>query len=457
MAPRNPLLYQVDWTGIEPSHYIHHEKLDAPYAKDTIFRVVLPTYGGFFADTLKVYDKNRNLLKPNYDYYATFKYEDATYHTGREIMGAILVVGGTEVESVFVSAQFLGSTYATQKNDVVTDTISEWFRSHPGQYAKWGEIIGEPTKYNDDRYKYTLWRYDGYEPTVASLEDINRTIILGRANDIKDYASQFDKGIEEIRQRAVELRNNVNTHSDNKNNPHLDMFFAVGLHNELRNWPLAKEGDFDQDQAVSTPRELVQAYDKVFGVNRIANHTTSKNPHDDHVKKLGGYTRQEIDNAIDELMGLSAVASDTLLLEGQSEESIVMNARSNVYASSFTNGRPKKAMLGTGTADEGAVLTGTGQWVSLKDLVARAKPSYTVIRWMYSDGIYKTNTSSTAQGWHPILDNVIRNEIPSDLGNNAIVVYGHYYSVNVWNGANGLNSADQKLIRYLGNNNGTWS
>lgn len=456
--PMNPLLYQVDYSGHEPSHYIKHEKQPAPYGEGMGYRIAIPNYGGFFADTLIVYDKNRNRLKPNFDYYATYRYEDATYRCGKEIMGAIIVVGKDPVEEVYISAQFLGGTYVINKPDVIKANIEKWFSEHPKTYPKWGEIVGEPSKYNDDRFKHELWHYDSYEPTATTLEDIYRNLLLGRVSDIEDYQDAFDREEAAVREALAKAVADCDSHYTDENNPHEDRYDLVGLKEELRNFPLAESNDpelWKNDASVITPLTLSYAHDGVFGKTTLTDHETNyNNPHNDHVTVMGGSTREEINTMVSRFLGVNSTATDTTHLNGLTEDQIVEEAKKSIDTSRFTKGTLKKTLLGYNECTQGTVLTGTGMWTPLQVMVDRYKPTYTKIRFLDSgkrvvNGAVDSNLNS-----EDALDDYQRSRIPSNMGDNGIVLYTHNFTMSVWNGTYGLdewfNSPNVAYLRFMG-------
>lgn len=457
--PKNPLIYQVDFSGHEPSHYIKHEKQPAPYGNGMGYRIAVPNYGGFFADTLIVYDKDRNRLRPNFDYYATYRYEDATYRAGREIMGAIIVVGKAPVEEVYISAQFLGGAFATNEQLKVKAKIEDWFKEHPKSYPKWGEIIGEPSKYNTEEFKYQLWRYDSYEPTTLAMEDIYRTLILGRVGDIEDYSASFDKAEIKLQEELAAVKSNVVGHANLNDNPHEDTYTNVyGLRAELKNFPLAllsSENPWDNDASVVSPMFLNDVYNGAFGKRRLLDHSEDKNnPHHDHVHQMGGSTRQEINDIVNSFLGVDSTASDTTHVSGLSEDEIVEHAKKTLPTNRITQGTVKKTFLGYNECTKDTALTGSGMWVSLQTLFDRYKPTYTRITYLDSGDRFDSNGNINGNmNTDGPLRNYQKSRIPNNLGNNGVVVYAHNFSVNIWNGGYGLDGWFPPFIDFLGNHN----
>lgn len=463
--PTNPLLYQVDYSGHEPSHYIKHEKQPAPYGEGMGYRIAIPNYGGFFADTLIVYDKNRNRLKPNFDYYATYRYEDATYRCGKEIMGAIIVVGKDPVEEVYISAQFLGGTYVTNYPATIKANIEKWFVEHPKSYPKWGEIIGEPSKYNDERFKHELWKYDSYEPTTSSLEDIYRNLLLGRVSDIEDYHEAFEKEEAKLREGLTKAISDCDTHYANTDNPHEDDYIHVGLKEGLRNLPLAVSDDpqvWGNDDSVVTPLTLSYAHDGVFGKTTLTDHEgDNNNPHNDHVTPMGGSTREEINVMVSQFLGVNATATNTTHLNGLTEDQIVEEAKTSIDTSRFTKGTLKKSLLGYNDCIKESVLVGTGMWVPLQVMIDRYKPTYTKIRFLDSGKRIVNGVIDGNLNWDANIDDYQRGRIPAGMGDNGIVLYAHNFSYMIWNGAYGLDSWFQEpkttFLRFMGQHVGnTW-
>lgn len=373
MSALSPIYeYKIDLTGTRPENKISKEKHAIKVGDGINYKIVVPTYGGFFAKTVEIRDENYNLLKEEQDYVLTYKYEDASLRTGQDIMGAIIIISQDVRNFVYFEGNIVGGDYAFS-NTVETD-VTTWLKDRNNPIPNYGEIIGVATKYSNGEFRKQLWKLDGYEKTTAELETIRRLEILGDIERLESFGEEFSVTLSNNAGDVTEVQETLDSHINNKQDPHQLTPGQLDLDPDLQNFPLA-DANTDvspaSDEAIATPAIYQKVVNATIG-SRITDHINDKNlPHKETAAQLGGLTKPAIDGILSTLLPVNTSADSTNKVDGYEEASIKTQVRSNYRTDHFKNGVLPIDRIGLGTASSKHILTSDGNWTLISDLFSR--------------------------------------------------------------------------------------
>ena len=364
MAVLNPVFrYSLDLTGKSPNNLISKE-LHTPITIDGANELlVVPTYGGFYSDTVTLRDHNYDLLARGMDYVCTYTYEDASLRTGRPVMGAIMILRPLDGD-VYFGGQIVGYDYAF--STTVKKDIEAWYVAHPNTPLKEGGIVGKAQVFTDGEFRKTLWTFDGYEPTAAEMERISRELLLGDLDGLQKLATELDSENANTGDGTSAQQTKLDTHIADHNNPHKD---TVPLDSRLQNWAESTSSvSADDDQSIALPETLKLVIDQVFG-DQLDKHANNKNnPHGVHISQLNGYDKNTIANKFNTRLPNGATASSTSRVDGRTEPALSTDARTAYDASRFTHGILPVDTLGNGTRNSSTLLMGDGNFRDIQSI-----------------------------------------------------------------------------------------
>ena len=229
--------YPLDLTGTNPDNLVSNEPHTAPRETARGFGV---NYGAFYTKSVRITHTatGRTLVKGT-DYICLELIEDAFRASGQEVCAAIQIINEQLDGEFLVTYQAIGGEFSTSV-DVITELlIALALDNRP---VKWGDILGLPEAYPPSSHLHSVDDLYGFEYMVEALERIRSAILLG---DYYDY--------EEIRQRIANLKafllaedakltSQLQTHLDDRLNPHATTKAQVGLGN-VENFPMASDAE----------------------------------------------------------------------------------------------------------------------------------------------------------------------------------------------------------------------
>lgn len=369
--------YPVDLTGRDPNNLVSNEVQLLLSAGATPYRVVVFDNGGFYAKSLKVYDKDFNLLTANVDYIATHEYRDASDKTGMSVMGAIVILKATLTGQVRIGAQMVGGDYAFSLT-AREDTIEYLEGLGSGVVPVWGGFIGVTPQWQPGELINEQWRLVTYEVVNMELEWIARAIMIGDP----EAENAFRETMRNLRDDFLsQLDNRLNDHIQNKADPHDVTAAQIGL-GLVANYPVSTqvqaEGGTD-NASFLTPQRWAQEMAKLAGIPLDAHVDRTDDPHQLTSAQVQTYEKPQIDALTASKLPINATADNTLTVLNASGTRITYDqiyaaARSNLTAAMFTQDTALSARLGTGTTSYEHILLGDGTWVSLQSLFNQYAP-----------------------------------------------------------------------------------
>lgn len=176
--PLPVIRYSLDKTGLSSNNYIAGE---AHVLEALPKRAVVPTYGSYFTESLRVYDAaGNNLLVRGTDYICIELEELATELYGKEICFGILVVNPAVSANVRLNYQVLGGDYTRQGEAIVAiyNLIENGLQL---ANVTWPNIIAKPQTFAPGPHFHNIDDIYGFQYISQAMQDIANAIVLGRA------------------------------------------------------------------------------------------------------------------------------------------------------------------------------------------------------------------------------------------------------------------------------------
>lgn len=179
--------YPLDVTGENPDNYVaaeHHSLV--PKSDLTDVRVIVPLYGPFFGDSVRIIDRANGRQLDRSEYKITDLLQDPTLITGKEIGQFIVVTNGMVSNEVEIHYQVLGGNYQNDSSAIqhVYETFLNDYRP-----VDWTNISGKPLSYPPSLHIHLLEDVIGFGPLVTAIENLREAIIL---KNIPMYESLID-------------------------------------------------------------------------------------------------------------------------------------------------------------------------------------------------------------------------------------------------------------------------
>lgn len=177
--------YPLDITGTNPDNLVEGELRTL---NNKTVRVIAPSYGPFFTESVVLYDNDTNtLLNKGTDYKCVGLLQDATEQYGKEICEVILVFKQGMSSNVRYNYQVLGGKFQLQSEFIAKlyDAVM-----HDDRPIDWVNVLNKPAGYNPSLHRHLLEDIYGFEPVVAAIERLRNAIIL---SDVPAFESIHDR------------------------------------------------------------------------------------------------------------------------------------------------------------------------------------------------------------------------------------------------------------------------
>ena len=434
--------YKVDLTGINNDNRVSKEKHEIKPADGSNYSIIVPVYGGFYAKTLQVRDKDYKLLTDGVDYVPVYRYTDATTRTGQEVLGAVLIINTNLEGFVYFAANVIGGDYAFSTT-VETD-ITAWLAANK-DLPHHGDIEGKPTRFGPGAFRQSLWKFDGYEPTIISIENAVRASILGDIEGLESIGRDLQASSNNTSAGTQELEKKLNNHKADHNNPHGLTAAQLGLPSNLQNFAMDTDGDINSDDTISTPHSVRRVEDKVIGTVPADHIGNTNNPHGISIHDIGGLTANEVKLLVRDRLPVGRSANSSALFDGHPESTLVNDVKQTFDASEFKEGTVSPNHLGVGTPSSDTILTGSG-WRSAVDIFREYEPP---AMFVYFEGPLGPDNEAIAY---------IRTKYndPGKFPSGTLVVWNVDRQMRTWNGDGNYQQNTIRLMRAARREGSNW-
>lgn len=354
-------------------------------------RLLVPQFGGFYAEYMQVFNAANQLLIKGTDYVTTYLYNDLTDLTGRAVYALIVIINPAVSPVVTINYRAVGGSFglSTAELAVVLDQLAD-----ENQVLDWSHVVGKPREYPSLPHTHKFWQLYGLDTIVADTENLADAIVTGAsaayAHD-SDYAETY-LGLAE--DRAGELAAEIDAHIARVDNPHQDTKAQVGLGN-VQNYPFGVQAEAEAGTVDTKYMSAQLTYNAVAAqasaplATHAANHA---NPHQVTAAQLGVYNKSELDGIVATKLRKDAVASNSNTLQSRDVNQLYAETRVNLNAANVVGTLPV-ARLGAGGTNGSYVLRGDGQWVVASTLFQSYAPP--VVKTVFA-GFFTTRANGMA-------------------------------------------------------------
>lgn len=172
--PLPVVTFPLDPTGTNVNNRIQGELHTMPMRQ---VRAIAVNHGGFFTESLVLYDNASNaLLVSGTQYHAVELYGVPSAKYGKEICAIILITDPTVSDTVRVTYQAIGGEYSTSAVAIRSILEDLALDTRP---ASWPGIIGRPSSFPPSNHLHDAGDIYGFEYVVHALERVRRAIEIG--------------------------------------------------------------------------------------------------------------------------------------------------------------------------------------------------------------------------------------------------------------------------------------
>lgn len=150
-------------------------------------RVLSPTYGAYFTESLKAFDDNtgRQLVR-GVDYQCIELLQEASMRYGKEITLLILITNKDVSANIRINYQVLGGYYQNDASNLINMYEAAANDNRP---IDWVNIFNKPLEYPPSLHSHILSDVYGFQAVVNELERLRDAIIL---NNIPQFEALMD-------------------------------------------------------------------------------------------------------------------------------------------------------------------------------------------------------------------------------------------------------------------------
>lgn len=372
-----------DPTGRNPDNLIGSEVHDLKTINGFPYKIVTMEHGGFYTQSLRVYDASYKKLTPGTDYIVTYRYANISQRLGLNICSDVVFLNPNRIGNVFLTAQMVGGDIAFSLTTV--DDYVDWFNQQPVGYVprdddyNGNEPLWKPGELDKER-----WKLDTFEPFNNEIYAMSRAI----AGATGPYEQEFRDKVKADYDAFLDLFNDrLQRHIDDKANPHVDTKADVGL-NLVENYLLATEAGARTGTANDhylSPLLSWATVDQLALMPLNAHVGNRSNPHQTTPEKINAPKKPVVDAAAaGKYLRNETVANTNYFTDGTNDytySEYYALARRNIPAGNFlfggANGYVDPRRIGRGSPSANTALNGDGNWVTWDSIIIQhgAPPS----------------------------------------------------------------------------------
>lgn len=397
----------ADLSGTNPNNLVGNEEHLLVSYDGFPRKIITLFHGGFYADSLKVYDQNYNKLIRGVDFICTYKHQGLSDRVGMDVCSAIIFIDPARTGIVYTSAQMVGADLAFSFT-VIADYIT-FYKSKPPFVPTENDYKGTEPTWGPGELVQNRWHLDTYQPFNNELENISRRILIGPETKEDDFRQSVRDRVDQFLAR---FNNRLDNHLADMANPHVvnKADLLLGL---VRNLPLATtaQAQAGTDNATYLTPGLVWSGVDKLATEPLTAHTGANpaNPHGLTNVQLNAPTKATVDQVANAKYNRNeTVANATYaILNGSwtTYDNYVYEMRRNLDTSFFPLGQLNPGQMGSGPLSATTVYRGDGTWVDMANLMAEfgggGGMTLGTVRVMASAGNDPYATLNQIRAWYP--------------------------------------------------------
>lgn len=286
-----------DPTGRNPNNLVSGEKHVLVTTPGIPYKIFTLNAGGFYTNSLQVFDKNLNALVMNRDYIVTYTFARVSQLTGLKVCAAIVLLNKDVTTEVYVSAQMVGSDVAFSLT-VIPDYVDFYSKQPAGYIPKSFDYAGDEPVWQPGELDQERWKLDTYQPFNNEIYYLSRAI----NGAVGDNEEEFRNYVRTAYDRFIgKFDDELEKHITDFNNPHKDSKAQLGfgqvVNNKLATEPEARTAT--SNELYLTPALSYSTVDEL-AMKPLNDHVTDyDNPHRVTAAQLGTISKSTINAKAD--------------------------------------------------------------------------------------------------------------------------------------------------------------
>lgn len=188
--------YQYDKTGLDPSNLVENES--HLLGSDPI-RIIVPKYGYFFKNTVKLYSVDRQEYIDGAKYIFTEYFEKQSIKVGKEIYGTIVIVDDSITGEILITYQALGGINSKSSENIIAVHLD---RLQTLETVEYTDLSDKPTKFKPTKdHKHPSSIVYDLGTLAKNLSSVGEALVIGKApahNAVIDYIDRIIKELEDV-------------------------------------------------------------------------------------------------------------------------------------------------------------------------------------------------------------------------------------------------------------------
>tara|TARA_B100000929_G_scaffold259610_1_gene223465 strand:- start:4040 stop:5173 length:1134 start_codon:yes stop_codon:yes gene_type:complete len=197
-----PIIYKypLDLTGHNPNNLVLGEPHTLP---DGVNRAVVPNYGAFFAESLRIREKETGrVLVPREDFKAVQLYQEATQKTGLEVCAALVVTNESISKDIEIDYQAIGGQFSYSVIGLRKMLEDLDIDNRP---VRWGDMIGRPSEFPPAPHLHDAGDLYGFEYLVEAIDALRHAIMVGQEAALEELRQYIHLIEEDTRTRITDF------------------------------------------------------------------------------------------------------------------------------------------------------------------------------------------------------------------------------------------------------------
>lgn len=268
--------FPLDKTGHSPNNLVLNDVyVMAPRAR----RIIVPRYGGFFADSLTVIDNvTQKVLSRGVHYSILELNPEATLRLGKEVSQLIAITDTSIGDTVYLNYQAVGGEYTS-----IISAVEHLLGTTDGDTRPvyWTDISDHPSTFAATWHLHDVGDIYDFNAAAHKVDRIRAAL------EMKDIVShdaiyhQIDQVSGQFSGDIAALVTGINNHINNHLNPH--------------NTTAAQINAYTRNQVLATLNNIVNNLNYIIGQSEqgLNGHLVGYNPHIDTAGGIGAYTGAE--------------------------------------------------------------------------------------------------------------------------------------------------------------------